>query len=525
MELQARNLIGAASVQGEGEAFTAFDTGRGEERTPQYRSATSELLEQACAGAHQAARVFADSDRALRARLLETIAANLGNMEDAIVVHATSETGLPEARIRGELARTISQLRLFSGVLTDGAYLDIRVDDALPDRAPPRPDLRVINRPLGPVAVFGASNFPLAFSVAGGDTASALAAGCPVVVKAHPAHPATSELAGRAIQQAVAECGLPGGVFSLLFEAGIEIGQALVADERIRAVGFTGSRKGGLALMQIAQSRTEPIPVYAEMSAINPVVLMPGALAERGADIGQAFAAAQTNGAGQFCTNPGLVVALEGEGVTRFIEGVAQAYAAMEPAPMLTRGIHAAYCEGLSRMADHAGVRIAAQAPEGAQFTSRPTLLQTNAETFLGDDALSHELFGAASLLVMCRNEAELHRVLHSLEGQLTGAVHVADSDLDAARAVARILEETTGRVIFNGFGTGVEVADAIIHGGPFPATSDGRTTSVGSLAIARFLRPICYQGVPQSLLPADLQDAALARLPHRRNGKMLLPE
>ena len=521
MELRAENLIGADTVDGEGDAFTAFDPARGEERETRYRSASRDQLEKACALAHEAARPFADSAREDRAKLLDTIAAKLGEREEAIVEHATSETGLPEARIRGELGRTMGQLKQFAGVLRDGGYLDIRVDSALPDRTPPRPDLRMINRPLGPVAVFGASNFPLAFSVAGGDTASALAAGCPVVVKAHPAHPATSELVGRAVQEAVAESGLPAGIFSLLFESGIEIGQALVADPRIKAVGFTGSRKAGLALLEIAQKRDEPIPVYAEMSAINPVVLMPGALAERGAEIGKAFAVAQTMGAGQFCTNPGLLLALESSDTDAFVSGVTEAYGEMQAAPMLTRGIHAAYCEGVSRLSGHAGVEKVAQGGENEGFTCRPALFRASAETFLTDEALSEEMFGAASLLVVCKDDAQLHEVLEKLEGQLTGAIHIADSDLDAAKPVARIMEEKAGRVLYNGFGTGVEVADSMVHGGPFPSTSDGRTTSVGTRAIDRFVRPVSYQSTPQALLPADLRDEALGKLPRRENGEL----
>ncbi|MGB3165550.1 MAG: aldehyde dehydrogenase (NADP(+)) [Alteraurantiacibacter sp.] len=524
MAVDGSNLIGSRAEAGRGEVFGGYDPARRAVTGPSYAAADRDQLDAACALADLAAKTFGETSREDRAGFLDMIAAKLEASRAEIVAAATSETGLPEARIRGELGRTTGQLRMFGRVLRDGGYLDIRVDRALPDRAPPRPDLRLMNRPLGPVAVFGASNFPLAFSVAGGDTASALAAGCPVIAKAHPAHPATSELAGRAIQQAVADTRMPEGTFSLLFESGIAIGQALVADPRIAAVGFTGSRKGGLALVEIAQKRAVPIPVYAEMSAINPVVLMPEALTTHGRDIGAAFGMAQTMGAGQFCTNPGLLLALESSDLDSFVEGVSSFYDEHQPATMLTPKIHAAYCEGVDRLAGREGVTCLARGQEADGHVSRPGLYRTDAETFLADRALSDEVFGATSLVITCRNMAQMVEVLGQLEGQLTGAIHATDGEADNARPVLEMLEARCGRVLFNGFGTGVEVCDAMVHGGPYPSTSDVRSTSVGTLAIARFLRPVCYQDVPDALLPGDLRDANLQRLPHLEYGERRLP-
>jgi alpha-ketoglutaric semialdehyde dehydrogenase len=431
-----------------------------------------------------------------------------------------AETGLPRPRIEGERARTVGQLRLFASVVRDGSYVAARIDPALPDRKPlPRPDLRLRRIAVGPVAVFGASNFPLAFSVAGGDTASALAAGCPVIVKAHPAHPGTSELVGRAIQKAVASCGLPAGTFSLLFDAGQSIGQALVADPRIAAVGFTGSRRGGTALMAIAAGRPSPIPVYAEMSSINPVLLFPAALDERGAAIGKAFAASLTLGAGQFCTNPGLILALPGPGLDAFLDAAAAALRESPAATMLTPGIQRAYREGVARVAGHGAVTLLAEGPEGAATQGRATLFATDTDAFLADPALQEEMFGASALVVRCPDFAAMRAVLEHLEGQLTASLHLATADHAAARDLLPLLERRVGRILVDGFGTGVEVAHAMVHGGPYPATSDGRTTSVGSLAIDRFLRPVSYQDVPDALLPAALRAANPLGLPRRIDG------
>jgi NADP-dependent aldehyde dehydrogenase len=419
-----------------------------------------------------------------------------------------AESGLPRARLEGERARTVGQLRMFASVVREGSFLEARIDPALPERKPlPRPDLRLRNVAVGPVAVFGASNFPLAFSVAGGDTASALAAGCPVVAKAHPAHPGTSELVGRAVAKAVSASGLPAGVFSLLLDSGIEVGKRLVSNPHIAAVGFTGSRGGGTALMKLAAERPVPIPVYAEMSSINPVILFPAALASRGAEIGKAFVSALTLGSGQFCTNPGLILAMEGPGLDAFVAAASEALTGVAAQTMLTPGIHRAYCAGVAALESNPAVKALARGQAGTDYQGQPVLFSTEARAFLDDHRLGEEVFGASSLVVRCRNEGEIRAVLERLEGQLTAALHMDEADHAAARTLLPVLERRVGRILVNGFGTGVEVGHAMVHGGPYPATSDGRTTSVGSLAIQRFLRPVCYQDLPDALLPKALRE------------------
>jgi NADP-dependent aldehyde dehydrogenase len=437
-----------------------------------------------------------------------------------LIERCMAETGLPRARVEGERGRTIAQLKLFASVLRQGDYVDARIDPAQPERKPmPRVDLRLRNIALGPVAVFGASNFPLAFSVAGGDTASALAAGCPVIVKAHSAHPGTSELVGRAIQRAVTQCGLPEGVFSLLFDGGIVIGQALVADRRIKAVGFTGSRAAGVAILKIANGREEPIPVYAEMSAINPVVLLPHALGVRGAQIGRQFAASLTLGAGQFCTNPGLVLAMEGDALRAFEQAASVALTETAAQTMLTPGIHANYCRGVQRLEAAPHVERLANGAAGGPYNAQAALFATTAQTFLTNASLNEEVFGPASLIVRCADMNELHEVLKSIEGQLTIAVHMEAADRDACGTLVPTLERKAGRILANGFGTGVEVGHAMVHGGPFPATSDARTTSVGGRAIERFLRPVSYQDWPDELLPLALRNDNSVGLARRVDG------
>ncbi|POR50698.1 2,5-dioxopentanoate dehydrogenase [Paraburkholderia eburnea] len=522
MTITGQSLIGAMSVRGTHGAFHGINARTGETLEPAFGGATQSDLERASALAEAAFDTFRETPPETRAVFLETIGEQIMSIGDALIERCMAETGLPRARLEGERARTVGQLRLFAGVLRNGDFVDARIDPAQPDRKPmPRVDLRLRNVAIGPVAVFGASNFPLAFSVAGGDTASALAAGCPVIVKAHGAHPGTSELVGRAIQQAVRQCALPEGVFSLLFDSGLSIGQALVADARIKAVGFTGSRAGGVALMKIANAREEPVPVYAEMSSINPVVLLPGALGARGTAIAQQFAASLTLGAGQFCTNPGLVLAVDDESLRAFERAAGVALASAGASTMLTPGIHANYVKGVERLAEHADVEQLARGQAGGPFDAQAALFATTAQAFSADSALREEVFGPASLIVRCRDLDELHGMLKSLEGQLTVAVHLDHDDRAACRALLPTLERKAGRILANGFGTGVEVGHAMVHGGPFPATSDTRTTSVGSRAIERFLRPVSYQDLPDELLPQELRDGNPLVLARRIDGVM----
>ncbi|WP_236645479.1 aldehyde dehydrogenase (NADP(+)), partial [Aidingimonas lacisalsi] len=489
--------------------INAINPATGETLEPTYVGGSKADVERACELAEAAYATYRETSLEDRAVFLETIASEIEAIGDQLTERGVAETGLPEARLQGERGRTCGQLRLFANVVRAGEWLDVRIDPALPDREPmPRVDLRQRHVALGPVAVFGASNFPLAFSVAGGDTASALAAGCPVVVKGHSAHPGTSELVGRAIQRAVKACGLPEGVFSLLFGSGNEIGQALVADPRIQAVGFTGSRRGGNALMATAQARPQPIPVYAEMSSINPVFLLPEALKARGGQIAEGFVGSLNMGAGQFCTNPGLVIGVKGADLDAFIDAAGEGVKGSAAQTMLTPGIHGAYDDGVGALAGHPKVRDIARGQVGdGPNTCQSGLFVASAVDFLADEALQAEVFGASALIIECADVDEMQRVAAQVEGQLTVTLQMDDGDAATAKALLPTLERKAGRILANGWPTGVEVCHAMVHGGPYPATSDSRTTSVGSAAIHRFLRPVCYQNLPGTLLPTALQD------------------
>jgi len=480
-------------------------------------------VEASTTAAEEAFAIYRTTTPEQRGAFLDSVATEIEADKDAIVAAAVSESGLPEARIAGEVGRTTGQLRLFSDVVRRGDHLGVRIDPALPDREPlPRPDLRQRMVPLGPVAVFGASNFPLAFSTAGGDTASALAAGCPVVVKGHPAHPRTGELVARAVTRAVAAHDLPAGVFSFVLGEGVELGQELVRDPRIKAVGFTGSRGGGLALIATAAARPEPIPVYAEMSSINPVVVLPGALAD--GDIG-ALAAAYVNsltlGAGQFCTNPGLLFLPTGTDGDAFLAAAGEALATTSGHRMLTPGIAEAYTAGVTRVESTPGVRVIATGQAGdGEHAPAPMLAEAPA-ALLSGTSITDEVFGASGVVVRFDDAEDLVAHLAGLEGQLTATVHYAPDDTESARRLLPALEEKVGRILFNGWPTGVEVSHAMVHGGPFPATSDSRSTSVGSLAIERWQRPVCYQDVPAELLPEAVRDDNPWGLRRRVDGEL----
>lgn len=500
-------LIGGVAVRGNGGAFQAFDPAQRAALEPAFHMVDAAQIDQACRLAEAAFDPFRALSNDARATFLDTVAAQILALGDALIVRAMSESGLPRARLEGERGRTVGQLNLFADLLREGSWADVRIDSALPERQPlPRPDLRLRMIGLGPVAVFAASNFPLAFSVAGGDTAAAFAAGCPVLLKAHSAHPGTSELVARAIVKAVELCALPVGVFALLTGTGNGIGQGLVAHPAIKAVGFTGSRSGGTALMAVAAARKQPIPVYAEMSSINPFFLMPHALAARGDAIAAAFAGSMTMGVGQFCTNPGLVLGLRGPDFDRFAATLAQALDAVAPATMLTAGIASAYQSGVHKLGAHAAVESLKQA-EHVDGKGAPALFRTSAQAFMAEHALHDEIFGPASLLVACESIDEMREITERLEGQLTATVQMDEQDTQQVRALLPVLERKVGRILANGMPTGVEVSTAMVHGGPFPATSDGRSSSVGTAAIQRFLRPVCYQNIAQALLPDVLKD------------------
>jgi alpha-ketoglutaric semialdehyde dehydrogenase len=459
-----------------------------------------------------------------RADFLEGVAAEIEADRDAIIEAAVAESRLAVGRITGEVGRTTGQLRMFADVVRRGDHLGVRIDPAQPDREPlPRADIRQRMVPLGPVAVFGASNFPLAFSTAGGDTASALAAGCPVVVKGHPAHPRAGMLVARAVTRAVQEAGLHPGTFSFVLGEGIQLGQDLVEDPRIKAVGFTGSRGGGLALVATAARRREPIPVYAEMSSINPVVVLPASLAE--ADLptfAQAYVGSLTLGAGQFCTNPGLIFVPHGERGDAFVAEVAAAVASSTGQTMLTPDIAEAYASGIGRLTDVEGVRVVASGSSGDDHAPAPIVTETSVDVLTATgSAVADEVFGASGVVVRYDSVEALLPRLDDLEGQLTATVHATADDADDAALLLPVLELKAGRVLFNGWPTGVEVGHAMVHGGPFPATSDSRSTSVGSLAIERFQRPVAYQDVPPGLLPEAVRDDNPWGLTRRVDGEL----
>jgi NADP-dependent aldehyde dehydrogenase len=527
MQLTGNLLIGQQSVAGSSGTIRGINASTGEAIEPAFGGATPADLERACALAWAAFDVYRETAPDTRARFLEAIAQNILDIGDDLIERCMIESGLPRGRLEGERGRTVGQLRMFAQVVRDGDYIGARIDPAQPDRKPlPRVDLRLRHIGVGPVAVFGASNFPLAFSVAGGDTASALAAGCPVIVKAHSAHPGTSELVGRAVQKAVKDCGLPEGTFSLLFDSGRDVGQGLVKDHRIKAAGFTGSRGGGTALMKLAAARPEPIPVYAEMSSINPVLLFPGALRNRTEGIAKAFVQSLVLGAGQFCTNPGLVLAVDSPDLDRFIEAASAALQETPAQTMLTPGIHKAYEGAVAKAAAHADVKTAARGIEAkSESQARSALFVTSAEALRSNHELQEEIFGASSLVVRCPDLASMLELIESMEGQLTAALHIDESDYAEAKRFLPALERRAGRILVNGFGTGVEVGHAMVHGGPFPSTADGRSTSVGSLAIERFLRPVSYQDLPEALLPDAVKTENPLGLNRRIDGKLQLAE
>ncbi len=524
MQIDGSILIGAQALRRDA-IFRAINPATGAVFGPDFCEANTDDVAQACTVAASAFDIFSTLSPTKRADFIDTIADQIMAIGDSLIETAMAESGLPRMRLEGERGRTTGQLRMFANEIRKGRWLDVVIDPALPDRTPPRADLRRMNAALGPVAVFGASNFPLAFSVAGGDTASAFAAGCPVVVKGHPAHPGTGEWIARAIQSAVAECGLPAGVFSYLPGTSHALGGALVADPHIKAVGFTGSRSGGLALMEIARQRREPIPVYAEMSSINPVLLLPNALAVRAQALGAGFAASLTLGAGQFCTNPGIVIALDGPDLDQFSASAREAFAAIAPPTMLSPGIHAAYNDGVAALENNpAAHKIATGQISDEANRCTPALFETSASEFLSDSRLGHEIFGAVSLIIRCADMNEIASVISALEGQLTATVHMDAGDASDAAKLLPLLVSKAGRVLANGWPTGVEVTPAMVHGGPYPATSDGRTTSVGTLSMMRFLRPVCYQDIPDMLLPDALKEGNPWGLPRNVDGVLEQP-
>jgi len=521
--LTGRSIIAGREVVGTDGTTRGIDPSTNTELEPAYSLIGEAQLAEATAAAEAAVESFSSLDPQTHAGFLEKIAENIEAVGPDLVARASAETGLPVPRLQGELARTTGQLRLFARVVRQGDHRGVRIEPALPERTPlPRPDLRQRRIPLGPVAVFGASNFPFAFSTAGGDTASALAAGCPVVFKAHNAHPGTGEIVGRALTDAVAACGLHPGVFSLVYGPGASIGQALVKDPAIKAVGFTGSRAAGTSLMATAAARPEPIPVYAEMSSINPVFLFASALRGDADEFARAYVTSLTGSSGQLCTNPGLLFVPAGEAGDAFLAAVGRALTHAEGATMLTPGIAASCRSGIEALGSQEGVAVVAQGREGStENAPAPVVFGTEVPTFLANPVLQEEIFGAASLAIRYGSAEELVEAARGMEGQLTASLFLSEEDHATAAPLLPVLERKVGRILANGWPTGVDVGDAMVHGGPFPATSDSRTTSVGTLAIERFLRPVAYQNIPDALLPAPVQQANPWHLNRRVDGRL----
>jgi len=525
MNLHGTSLIAGERGQTGGTTFTAFSPATGTALEPAFHEASADEVERAMAAAGAAFADYRKRSPDERARFLETIADEIEALGDALIERASAESGLPAMRITGERGRTCGQLRLFASVVREGSWVDARIDTALPEREPlPRPDIRRMLKPLGPVVVFGSSNFPLAFSTAGGDTASAFAAGCPVVVKAHRAHPGTGELVGGAIARAAATCGLPAGVFSMIHGGGATVGVSMVRHPAAAAVGFTGSRAAGRALYDAAAARERPIPVFAEMSSLNPVFLLPEAVGTRGPAIAQGLLGSFTLGVGQFCTKPGLIFALRNPATDAFVETLAGLVADAPCGTMLTSDIRDNFeaSRALVTSVDGVGpVATAAASPAAARTEAQPSVAITTAQQFLRTPALATEAFGPFTLVVTADDMEQMIACARAMEGQLTATLQATDADLAAAAELIAAAEQFAGRLIVNGFPTGVEVCPAMNHGGPYPATTDARYTSVGTAAMLRFARPVCYQDFTDTLLPAELRDTNPGNIQRMVNGEL----
>jgi NADP-dependent aldehyde dehydrogenase len=509
VSLKGEQIIGSAFRSSTGQNFAAVNPASGAVLDPLFSEATSDDVDRASRAAADAFQTYRKISMGQRADFLECIGTQLTGMGADLIARAHDETALPLPRLEGELARTVGQIKLFAQQVRNGSFVEPRIDRASPSRLPvPKPELRTMQIPIGPVAVFGASNFPLAFSTAGGDTAAALAAGCPVVVKGHPAHPGTSELAGHAVMRAARDSGVPSGVFSLLQAKRTEAGAFLVQHPSIKAVAFTGSLTGGRALYDLACSRPEPIPVYAEMGSANPVFLLPQVVAVKGGLIADGLTESLTLGVGQFCTSPGLLFALNDGATNHFLDRLEAILAAKKPEVMLHEGIKANYLTGVNARSMIDGVETHLSLDDTLNgCLASPTLLCCNVRTLIDNPVLSDELFGPSVLVVLCQSKEEMQAAAVNLQGQLTASVHGTEEDFDAFRDLFDVLEQKAGRLVVNGFSTGVEVCASMHHGGPYPATTDSRATSVGTEAVKRFLRPVCYQDFPQELLPEELRD------------------
>lgn len=516
MNLHGQSIIAGKVTPSDGATFTITNPATGEALAPVYQEASAALADAALRSADSAFDEFRSTSPEQRASLLEGIAEQIEAMGDSLLQRAHAETGLPMVRCTGERGRATGQARLFAKMIRDGSWVEARIDRPQPDRQPlPKPDVRRMMQPVGPVVVFGASNFPFAISVAGTDTISALGAGCPVVVKAHPGHPGTCEMIAGAIIRALEQTRMPAGAFSMVHGKGNDIGLALVRHPLTCAVAFTGSLRGGRALFDAAAARPNPVPFYGELGSVNPVFLLPGALKERADKIAEGYVGALTMGVGQFCTNPGLVFGRQGEGMKVFLEKSAALVKAWAPATMLHAGIHQSFTGGIGRFESTKGVQLVARsdAPASKQASqAAATLFSTDGATFEANESLREEVFGPTGIVTHCGGKEDLERIAESLDGQLTASIHGTPDDLREYARLVRILERKAGRIIFNGFGTGIEVCPSMHHGGPYPASTHSFFTSIGTAAIYRFVRPVCYQGFPDDCLPDAIKNKNITR-------------
>ncbi len=504
MEILPSQIIGYRNVPSEGEIFHGYNPNTGEPLLPAFREATKSDINESIVLANSAFAMYRKTSASQRSLFLETIAGNIEALGDELLIIINEETALPLTRLNGERSRTTGQLRLFAQLLRDGKWNKEIVDEALPERKPiARPGMIQMQIPIGVIAVFGASNFPLAFSVAGGDTVSALASGCPVVFKAHPAHPATCQLIGNAIARAARETGMPDGTFSMLHGLSNEVGGTLITHPLIKAVAFTGSFKGGKALFDLAAKRPEPIPVYAEMGSVNPIFFLPEAIRLGGESLALQFGQSVTLGSGQFCTNPGFCVLINNEESKLFIKHVADGLSATSIHPLLTKGITAAYKSGLEKQHRMSGATII---NINAESDIKPSIITVSAKNLMQNPDYFEEVFGPSTVAVLADSYDEMFSLAKVMPGQLTGTIHAAENEYTTAKDLIELLTQKAGRVILNGFPTGVEVCHAMVHGGPYPATTDSRVTSVGTGSIYRFTRPVCYQNIPASLMPVSNQ-------------------
>ena len=521
--ITGKNYIGNR-LSAEGEiTYKTFNPVTNTENDHIFHEATSAEINAAVKLAGNAFQEFRFVSGQRKASFLNAIADEILALDDELVQTYCSETGLPEGRAKGERGRTVFQLRSFADLVAEGSWVDATIDHGIPDREPaPKPDLRKMNIPLGPVVVFGASNFPLAYSTAGGDTAAALAAGCPVIVKSHPMHAGTGELVASAIQKAAQKSGMPEGVFSNLNSSGIEVGVQLVKHPAIKAVGFTGSIRGGRALLDLAAQRPEPIPVFAEMGSINPVVLLPNAVAQKGGELAKTYAGSITLGTGQFCTNPGLLLGIKSDELSSFTNQLGVEISKLQPSVMLHPNIHNAYETNKNKAVEQEAVEVVSSYEDEVKTNhARQMVVTVEGDTFLKNPKLHQEVFGPFSMVVQCENAAQLEKIITSLEGQLTGTIMAADSELEKYSEVVNAVQNRVGRIIFNGVPTGVEVCPSMVHGGPYPASTDSRFTAVGINSIKRWVRPFSYQNWPNDLLPDELKNENPLQIQRTINGKL----